>query len=158
MCQIMLSIIDHTYQNHSCDAQAFKTRKQPFTKLAYEFLFSYVEEYFTSGCTNYDPKIRQTNVPPVYFQHSGHSMTIVGFQKSTDGAPELLVFDPMFHDSPQILKLVDMDVKDARISVRKADELLRAYRRGTKYLRKYGEFEILRYVKDSLRRMARVDK
>jgi len=76
-------------------------------------------------------------------------MTIIGFQKSIDGGRELLVFDPMFHDSPMVLRLADA-LRDGdgggreRISVRKAEELLRAYRRGTKYLRKYGEFEILR--------------
>lgn len=65
------------------------------------------------------------------------------------------MFDPMFHDSPMVLRLADAlsagsdeggggeGVKE-RISVRKAEELLRAYRRGSKYLRKYGEFEVLR--------------
>lgn len=77
-------------------------------------------------------------------------MTIVGFQKSVDGGRELLVFDPMFHDSPMVLRLADV-LRDGgeegsreRVSVRKAEELLRAYRRGSKYLRKYGEFEVLR--------------
>jgi hypothetical protein len=81
-------------------------------------------------------------------------MTIVGFQKSVDGGRELLVFDPMFHDSPIVLRFADAlkdgdderggDGSKERISVRKAEELLRAYRRGSKYLRKYGEFEVLR--------------
>lgn len=78
-------------------------------------------------------------------------MTIIGFQKYVDGYRELLVFDPMFHDSPQVLRLADAaDVGESRVSVRKAEELLKAYRRGTKYLKKYGEFEILRFVCASL--------
>lgn len=73
-------------------------------------------------------------------------MTIVGFQKSTDGGRELLVFDPMFHDSPQMLRLVVSEEIEGSVNVRKAQELLKAYRRGPKYLRKYAEFEILRFV------------
>lgn len=73
-------------------------------------------------------------------------MTIVGFQKSTDGSRELLVFDPMFHDSPQILKLVG----NARVRHKRPEELLKAYRRGSKYLRKYDEFEVLRCVDTNL--------
>lgn len=70
-------------------------------------------------------------------------MTIVGFQKSTDGSRELLVFDPMFHDSPQVLRLVGAGGGET-VSVKKAQDLLKAYRRGSKYLRRYGEFEVLR--------------
>jgi hypothetical protein len=66
-------------------------------------------------------------------------MTIIGFEKKKDGSQNLLVFDPMFHDAPGILRLVGTS-----FSCKNYVELLRAYQRGTKYLKKYRAFEILR--------------
>jgi hypothetical protein len=37
----------------------------------------------------------------------GHSLTIIGITTSSNGSINLLVFDPMFHDSSAILKLID---------------------------------------------------
>lgn len=68
-------------------------------------------------------------------------MTIIGFEKTKDGSRNLLVFDPMFHDAPQILSFVDQNPD--KIRHRKPEDLLKAYRRGTRYLKSYGEFEIL---------------
>lgn len=69
-------------------------------------------------------------------------MTIVGFERKRDGSKNLIVFDPMFHDASNIMRLVD-----APPLVHKAPaDLLKAYRRGVKYLKKYNEFEILRLV------------
>ena len=66
-------------------------------------------------------------------------MTIVGFEKKKDGSANLLVFDPMFHDSTAIVKLIGK-----KITHKNSSDLLRAYRRSIKYLRKYNEFEILK--------------
>jgi hypothetical protein len=66
-------------------------------------------------------------------------MTIVGFEKQTDGTRNLIVFDPMFHDASNIIKLI------GRTFVHKdPEDLLRAYRRGNKYLKRYNEFELLK--------------
>lgn len=66
-------------------------------------------------------------------------MTIIGFERKKDGSKNLLVFDPMFHDSAAVTKYI------GRTFTGKAPaDLLRAYRRGVKYLRKYREFETLR--------------
>jgi hypothetical protein len=66
-------------------------------------------------------------------------MTIVGFEKKTDGTRNLIVFDPMFHDASNIIKLI------GRTFVHKdPEDLLRAYRRGNKYLKRYNEFELLK--------------
>jgi hypothetical protein len=66
-------------------------------------------------------------------------MTIVGFEKKTDGTRNLIVFDPMFHDASNIIKLI------GRTFVHKdPEDLLKAYRRGNKYLKKYNEFELLK--------------
>jgi hypothetical protein len=66
-------------------------------------------------------------------------MTIVGFEKKTDGTRNLIVFDPMFHDASNIIKLI------GRTFVHKdPEDLLKAYRRGNRYLKKYNEFELLK--------------
>ncbi|OBT65994.1 hypothetical protein VE03_03195 [Pseudogymnoascus sp. 23342-1-I1] len=120
-----------------CDAQAFKTDG----KLgAEEILMKNVEEYFRAGCLDSTSKIRRTQLPSIYFQHPGHSMTIVGFEKKLDGSKCLLVFDPMFHDAPDVVKLIGKET----FSVKNPAEYLRAYRRNMKYLRRYRAFEVLR--------------
>lgn len=68
-------------------------------------------------------------------------MTIVGIERRTDGSRNLIVFDPMFHDASQITKQIG-----ERFKAKEPADLLRAYRRGIKYLKKYNEFELLKYV------------
>lgn len=70
-------------------------------------------------------------------------MTIVGFERRADGAKNLLVFDPMFHDSLPVTKLIEQKFRHSD-----PGNMLRAYRRGEKYLKRYKEFELLRYVID----------
>lgn len=67
-------------------------------------------------------------------------MTIVGFERKLDGSKNLLVFDPMFHDAPDVIKLLGKK----SFSVKNPAQFLRAYRRNTKYLKKYRAFEVLR--------------
>jgi zinc finger-containing ubiquitin peptidase 1 len=100
----------------------------------------HIEQYFEAG--GFDPadKVRNTRLPPIYFQHRGHSLTIVGFEKKRNGQKELIVFDPMFHDSDSIVKLVG--VTEPRVS--SPDAMLKLYRRGNKYLKRFHEFEILK--------------
>lgn len=66
-------------------------------------------------------------------------MTIVGFEFRNNGNPNLLVFDPMFKISPAITRLLGTSARSADPA-----RLLKAYRRGTPYLQKYKEFEILK--------------
>jgi hypothetical protein len=68
-------------------------------------------------------------------------MTIVGFERSWRGEKNLLVFDPMFHDPSGITRLVGRN-----FTHKYPDLMLKPYRRGAKYLRKYREFEVLRWV------------
>ncbi|KAJ5033468.1 uncharacterized protein L3040_008583 [Drepanopeziza brunnea f. sp. 'multigermtubi'] len=121
----------------ACDAQGMKTRRNQGP--AYEFLFNAVESYFIDGCTDYDHKVRCTDLPSVYFQHPGHSMTIIGFEKRKDGSKNLIVFDPMFHDATNITRFIGQSFKHSNPS-----DLLKAYRRGVKYLKKYDSFELLK--------------
>lgn len=68
-------------------------------------------------------------------------MTIIGIEKKTSGAMNLLVFDPMFHDNEKVTKHIGQ-----KYQFKMPADLMRAYRRGSAYLKKYREFEILRYV------------
>jgi zinc finger-containing ubiquitin peptidase 1 len=67
-------------------------------------------------------------------------MTIIGFERKVDGSKNIIVFDPMFHDSSSITQLIDRK----RFTVKQPADALRAYRRGVKYLKKYNEFELLK--------------
>ena len=81
-------------------------------------------------------------------------MTIVGLEKHRDGKLNLLVFDPSFKTAPGMLKLLGMDVKKGGglfgafggggMKGEKATQLLEAYRRGEKTLRRHRNFEILK--------------
>ncbi|ETS76707.1 hypothetical protein PFICI_12094 [Pestalotiopsis fici W106-1] len=120
-----------------CDAQGFK---DPHPGNAEARLVQHIESYFEQENYDVSDKVRRTRLPPIYFQHRGHSMTIVGFEKKTNGSKELLVFDPMFHDSDAVMKLRGMH--HSRTS--SVNGLLKQYRRGSRYLGKYTEFEILK--------------
>ena len=100
-----------------------------------------IENYFQQDVQDPRQKVRQTNMPPIYFQHAGHSMTIIGLERQKGGEKNLLVFDPMFHDSKAVLKLVG-----TQFEARFPDKALSSYRRGSKYLKRYREFEILKFV------------
>ncbi|TVY88874.1 Zinc finger with UFM1-specific peptidase domain protein [Lachnellula willkommii] len=115
----------------ACDAQGINTKKdRKAADPAHLLLFKAVEEYFANGCADFDPKANR---------RKGHSMTIVGFEKRSDGSKDVIVFDPMFHDAPNVTKLI------GQMFTHKAPaDLLKAYRRATHYLKRYKEFEILR--------------
>lgn len=125
------------YLNIPCDAQGFKNKKE--AGRAESSLLVHVERYFQQGIFNPEDKVRHTNLAPIYFQHAGHSMTIVGIEKQSDGKANLLVFDPMFRDAKLITQRAGK-----KFQYRYADTALNAYRRGHKYLRRYREFEVLR--------------
>ncbi|KAI0977322.1 peptidase family C78-domain-containing protein [Xylaria arbuscula] len=143
-----------------CEAEGFKSPKEGVAEAA---LFASVQKYFESASSSpssWDPgdKVRCTNLPPIYFQHRGHSLTIVGLEQRASGSLKLLVFDPMFHDSEGVVRLVGREgrrdgsgakVEDrhkirSMIIHRNPESALRLYRRGNNYLRKYREFELLR--------------
>lgn len=67
-------------------------------------------------------------------------MTIIGFEMKQNGAANILVFDPMFHDAGAIKKFIGND----KVSHKKPEDLLKAYRRDAGYLKRFKEFELLR--------------
>ncbi len=109
---------------------------------ARDLLLRDIEEYFRKG--NYQPgeKIRTTTLPPIYWQHPGHSLTIVGIEKTHAGETNLLVFDPIFRDGSTIARLVGR----RNIEYHFPDQLLKPYRRGPRYLSRFRAFEVLKYV------------
>lgn len=67
-------------------------------------------------------------------------MTIVGMERKQDGSKSLLVFDPMFHDASDVMKLIDQQA----FTHKAPETVLKAYRRNLKYLGQYSEFELLK--------------
>ncbi|KAJ9211534.1 hypothetical protein DTO166G4_6814 [Paecilomyces variotii] len=121
-----------------CEANAFHETKQ---LRAYDALLINVAEYFRQGVSlEGNDKVLKTDLPPIYLQHPGHSLTIIGFEVREDGTANLLVFDPMFRTSPAIQRLIGTSVRPSANPAR----LMRAYRRGTSYLRKFKAFETLK--------------
>ncbi|KAI1965816.1 hypothetical protein LOZ58_000716 [Ophidiomyces ophidiicola] len=107
---------------------------------AHQFLLEAIASYFLQSCTeSVDIKVCQTTLPPIYFQHSGHSLTIIGFELRKNGSSNLLVLDPMFKTSPAIQRLTG-----TRVSCENPGRILKAHRRCDGYLRRYNEFEILK--------------
>lgn len=120
-----------------CSADAFNEGKELPT---HERLLEAVEQYFLASCPpSSSQKVCRTSLPPIYFQHPGHSMTIVGFERRNNGSCDLLVLDPMFKPSPGVSRFIGVQFRAAA-----PEKLLKAYRRGSSYLRKYSTFEILK--------------
>ncbi|EXJ80271.1 hypothetical protein A1O1_08413 [Capronia coronata CBS 617.96] len=124
----------------ACEAIAYTTTKEVE---ASETMLCAVCEYFDDETTqdNLD-KVVITNKPPIYFQHHGHSMTIVGVESRLDGSVNLVVFDPMFNPSPALKKLAVSGTTLFRCGG--LERLLKAHRRGERYLAKYRDFELLK--------------
>ncbi|KAK7403959.1 hypothetical protein QQX98_010290 [Neonectria punicea] len=120
-----------------CSVQAFKDKERGKAKT---LLLEGIEQYFQVGVEDVEARIHLTGLPPIYLQHPGHSLTIVGIERQMDGELNLLVFDPSFHDSTKIRHLVG---KAFRHKLSTVDQALQPYRRDAQYLRKYNEFEVL---------------
>lgn len=141
-CQRRSWILYIDANTHSNETTAFKNPSEPGKSQS--LLLQEVESYFASGTLDPTKRIRCTNLPPIYFQHRGHSMTIVGFEKQKDGRKRLLVFDPSFKDPWTVRTLIGKDISGRTLVQLHLAVTLNAYRRGGRYLRKYEGFEILR--------------
>ncbi|KAI4128568.1 MAG: hypothetical protein LQ338_002662 [Usnochroma carphineum] len=119
-----------------CEASAFNDANSP---PAFKKVYDYVERYFVSHTSPSPKKVCRTSLPPVYFQHQGHSLTIIGLEIRKSGSRNLLVFDPSFKPSPGIQRLIGN-----KFGALAPEKLLKAYRRGDNYLSKHSSFEILK--------------
>ncbi|KAK6506898.1 hypothetical protein TWF481_005356 [Arthrobotrys musiformis] len=100
----------------------------------------HVWNYFSNGFEHEADKVVQTDKAPIYFQHQGHSMTIVGIEQYKCGTLCFLCFDPMFSPSQNIRKLVGEKRIRSNIAYGK---LLKSFRRGGQYLKRYNIFEMV---------------
>ncbi|KAK6521614.1 hypothetical protein TWF506_001827 [Arthrobotrys conoides] len=100
----------------------------------------HVWNYFSRGFDHETDKVVQTDKPPIYFQHQGHSMTIIGIEQYKCGTLCFLCFDPMFSPSQNIRKLVGEKRIRSNIAHGK---LLKSFRRGGQYLKRYDIFEMV---------------
>ncbi|XRM48969.1 hypothetical protein ABZX51_011866 [Aspergillus tubingensis] len=120
-----------------CEANSIGASKEV---RAHDALYMNVAAYFRESCALEEgEKVMQTNLPPIYFQHQGHSMTIIGFEIRDGGSADILVFDPMFRTPPAVKRL-----RGAQALTSDPARVLKAYRRGTAYLQKYKAFELLK--------------
>lgn len=120
-----------------CAVEMFSDNKSRSIE-AHEALLTAIERYFAQAAVSDGSNVYKTLLPPVYLQQPGHSLTIVGFERRRDGSCNLIVFDPMYSTSPAMHKLVGRkNIRTAR------PEVMHAYRRGTRQLRKQAAFEVL---------------
>ncbi|KIW75485.1 hypothetical protein Z517_10226 [Fonsecaea pedrosoi CBS 271.37] len=123
-----------------CEATAYTTTKEVE---GFETMLLAVCEYFDDDSTKASvDKVVITDKPPIYFQHHGHSMTIVGVEQRSNGVVNLVVFDPMFNPSPALKKLAFS--RNTTFRCAEPEKLLKAHRRGERYLEKYKDFELLK--------------
>ncbi|KAL1842500.1 hypothetical protein VTJ49DRAFT_5106 [Mycothermus thermophilus] len=119
-----------------CDTGAIRNAEPSASEA---LLLKSVEDHFQSGVEDPTQRIHRTKVSPIYFQHRGHSLTIVGFERLKNGSKQLLVFDPSYHVSSNLVALSGKTFTHPH-----PDFALRSFRRGSRYLRRFKEFEILR--------------
>ncbi|CAD6587067.1 MAG: hypothetical protein ASARMPRED_002982 [Alectoria sarmentosa] len=126
-----------------CKADRFEDLKDGAK--AYEQLLDSVEHYFSASLTTTQlPKIHNTGLPPIYLQRPRHSMTVVGIEKRKDGSRSLLVFDPAYNPSKEMLRM--LNPASATNVTEPSMSLIKPYRRGEKYLKRFRAFETLRLV------------
>ncbi|KAF1985995.1 DUF1671-domain-containing protein [Aulographum hederae CBS 113979] len=127
--------------NMAFDCQAFCDT--PENGPAYLQLLNAVEKYFNGGISTRPEgkKVHKTDRAPIYLQKPGHSITVVGLEKRTDGSCDLLVYDPLYKTSGAMKHLLGK----TKIGTARSD-ILNTYRRGPKQLQRYRDFETLKYV------------
>lgn len=127
-----------TQKGVSMQALAFKDEdeEQP----AILSLLDHLEAYFMSGAEGAERRGTSliTDLPPVYFQRAGHSMTIVGLERKSGGHRNLIIFDPSFGTTRSMDQVLD----GKRTNV-EPHNLLKPYRRSDESLSRWREFEAL---------------
>lgn len=121
-------------------ALSFRSSSNPKAPPAHEQLLDYVEAYFISGqaYATENGSSRVTQLAPIYFQRPGHSMTIVGLERRSDGERNLLVFDPSFAVAEMIKQLAN-----GRVPKSKIETIMAAFRQDTSKLARWKEYEIM---------------
>jgi Peptidase family C78 len=113
-------------------------RKPPYVSS----LVKYLDEYFRVSGTQKDDvssnsSSRITTRAPLYFQHAGHSRTIVGIEHLNNNKINFLVYDPSKRPSKAI--------KEFTADHGKSDSVLKPFRVSIDDIAKKKEYQILRY-------------
>lgn len=109
-------------------------------------MLDYVEAYFASGLDTAKAygSSRITQLPAIYFQRRGHSMTCVGLEKNKDGTRTLLVFDPSWFTTEAMGRVIEgKSVKSP------PESLLKPYRRNEVSLGRFSDFELVTPIESS---------
>ncbi|KAM3417946.1 hypothetical protein BST61_g6158 [Cercospora zeina] len=122
------------------DALTFHQGESETGKSAVSDLLHYVEAFYMSGIDSAQRHGTSfiTQLPPIYFQRFGHSMSIVGLERQRNGSRNLLVFDSSFKTSKPMRLLAEGQRAHSTVS-----DLLKPYRRSDQSLTKWDEFELL---------------
>ncbi|KAK5114158.1 hypothetical protein LTR62_002728 [Meristemomyces frigidus] len=84
--------------------------------------------------------IHITTRPPLFLQRPKHSITIVGIERTVSGKRRLLGFDPAWKP-PGVMRKETLTQDD--LTGLKAKWVLKLYRKGGRYLRKWKQFEMV---------------
>lgn len=110
---------------------------------AYTAMMEGICKHFDDGSEdNNTDKVVITDKPPLYFQHQGHSMTVVGVELDVNHRATLIVFDPMYNPSSTLKKLALGN--KLTFSTPVPEKLLKSHRRDEKYLGRYKAFEMIK--------------
>ena len=85
------------------------------------------------------PTCRVSARPPLYFQHSGHSRTIVGVEHLKSGKINLLLFDPSKSPSSKVKEYAQGKIGKKNLS----GEVLKPFRVAADDIAKKKEYQIL---------------
>ena len=122
------------------EAVAFSSHSKSDVYLA---MMGAVCSYFDDDSASHaTAKVVVTDKPPLFFQHQGHSMTVVGVELDMNGRTNLVVFDPTYNPAPPLKKLA-LSNKTNFFSPHPA-KLLKAHRRDERYLGRHKAFEIVK--------------
>ena len=123
-----------------CLVHDFEFQKPPHAAS----LTKYVEDYFKSSDAGESrsslPSCRLSDRPPLYFQHYGHSRTIVGIEYLKSGKINFLIFDPDRKPS-SIIK----DFASGNIKKDSCENALKSFRVSLDGIARRKKYQILRY-------------
>lgn len=103
-----------------------------------------MDDYFKCKKPGEDPtasSCRVSDRPPLFFQHAGHSRTIVGIEHLKSGKINLLLFDPSKSPSSKVKNYAQGKVGQTNLSA----AVLNPFRVAMDDIAKTKEYQILRY-------------
>ena len=70
-------------------------KRTPMNGCQHSQMMQWISNYFKHDSQSGDRTITVTTKPPLYLQHQGHSMTVIGVEYKNNAVDALWVFDPM---------------------------------------------------------------